>query len=131
LVALTQRKIVFFDGVCNLCNGTVDFLLRHHRDQFLMFAPLQGVSAKNVLKSNSLASIVYYEQGLIYERSDAALKLCEGLALPWRIFLVFKLVPKAIRDKVYDFIAINRYRIFGKNETCRIPSEQERSRFLD
>lgn len=129
--ALNQQKIVFFDGVCNLCNGVVDFLIRHNRDQSLMFASLQGRSAREILGHVKLDTIVYYRKSQLLTKSDAALALCMELSLPWRALLIFKVVPKVVRDKIYDFIAEHRYQLFGIKETCRLPSAQEKSRFLD
>lgn len=114
-----------------MCNGVVDFLIRHNHDQSLMFAPLQGKSAREILGHVELNTIVYYRKSEILFKSDAALALCLELSLPWRLLLIFKIVPKAMRDKIYDFVAKYRYQLFGKKETCRLPSAQERSRFLD
>lgn len=96
-----------------------------------MFASLQGRSAREILGHVELDTIVYYRKSQLLTKSDAALALCLELSMPWRALLIFKIVPKVVRDKMYDFIAKHRYQLFGKKETCRLPGEQERSRFLD
>ncbi len=131
-----MNDIVLFDGVCNLCNSSVDFVVRHERDNNLRFASLQSDFATALLAEHGIViegdpdSIVVVKNGVLLEQSDAAMAIASHLKMPWRIVAVGKLVPKFLRDRIYDWVAKNRYRWFGKKETCRIPTPEERSRFL-
>jgi predicted DCC family thiol-disulfide oxidoreductase YuxK len=128
-----NRPILFFDGVCNLCNGFVDFLIT--RDNSLLFAPLQGLTASHKLSpllTQTLPSVVLIdEQGRVYLRSAAALRVLTGLGGLWLVLKIFLLLPGFLRDIIYNFIAANRYSWFGKKDSCRLPSLAERDRFLD
>ncbi len=131
--AVIGTPVVFFDGVCGLCNKTVDLLLREDTEEVLRFAPLQGDYAREKLPDALTVgpnSIVLLEDGVVYLRSDAALRIATALGGFWRLFAVFYAVPGPLRDVVYDFIARNRYRWFGKHDTCRLPTPAERARFL-
>lgn len=131
--AKSEEKIVFFDGVCGLCNSLVDLALAKDRHQKLLFTPLQGESAKEVLSSHlreDLSTVVYYDKGRIFLRSTAALKIVQEFGGLWRLSGVLLLVPPFIRDAIYAFVARNRYQWFGKKEICRLPTQQERQRFL-
>lgn len=126
--------IIFFDGVCGLCNRFVDFLLRRDTQAVFLFAPLQGETAHRLLSKNdteTLGSIVFWEQGRTFRRSAAVVRVLWKLGgvwacLGWGLWIV----PKPLRDLGYNLVAANRYRLFGKKETCRLPTPQERSRFL-
>lgn len=125
--------IVFFDGVCNLCNATVDFLIRR-KSKHLYFASLQGKTAEARLGSvrvQALSSVILFRRGAIYEKSDALLEICTLLGGAWTFFQIFRIIPRNLRDYVYDFIASHRYEWFGKRETCRLPTPEERTQFLD
>ena len=125
--------IVFFDGVCNLCNASIDFLIRRKSKQ-LYFASLQGETARVRLgsaKVQTLSSVILYRDGAIYEKSDAVLEIFTLLGGVWTFFQIFRVVPSFIRDWVYDFIASRRYEWFGRRETCRLPTTEERAYFLD
>ena len=128
------QRILFFDGVCNLCNVFVDFLIRRDRNLQLHFAPLQGPTAKARLPAEmpqELASVVYWDGQSLLTKSDAILAATGHLPGPWNWLTGLKLVPRVLRDLVYDLIASNRYRVFGKRDLCRVPTPEERSRFLD
>ncbi len=128
-----EGPILFFDGVCNLCNASVDFVVQHESCSTLRFASLQGETAKKLLgeeKAKALSSLVLWHADATYERSTAALKVARYLRAPWRWLRVLGLVPRPLRDLVYDWIARNRYRWFGKKDTCRVPTPYERERFL-
>lgn len=137
---MSSERIVLFDGNCNLCNSSVDFLLRHDRAGRLRFAPLQSEIARALLARVSVeamdqtngdpSAIAFLDGDRIHFKSSAALRLFRVLGWPWRFFAIFLLVPKPLRDLVYDWIARNRFRWFGRRETCRLPSPEERSRFL-
>ena len=126
---------MLFDGVCNLCNGAVDFILRHDRHSRFVFASLQSEAGQELLNLYQLPtdhydSMVLLKDGKLYQRSSAALEIARDLPGAWQLLTTFKVVPVPVRDAVYNFIARNRYRFFGKNETCRLPSPAERARFL-
>ncbi len=129
-----RQTVVFFDGVCGLCNRYVDFLLRIDAGGKLRFAPLQGQNAADKFgraEGGRLDSIALYDDGRILEKSDAVIRIFEILGGVWRVFTLLGLIPKSLRDRIYEWTARNRYRVFGKRETCRLPAEEERSRFLD
>ncbi len=129
--------IVLFDGVCNLCNATVQFILDRDRAGYFRFAALQSsVGAKALTDRGHAAvtgepdSIVLIEGDAVYDRSDAALRVARRLDGAWPLLAVFLVVPRVVRDLVYRFIARNRYRWFGRTEECRIPTPALRARFL-
>jgi predicted DCC family thiol-disulfide oxidoreductase YuxK len=132
---MAAPPVAFFDGVCNLCNGSVDFLLRHDRRGLLRFAPLQGAAFAAVARDHpELAgtdSFVLQEGGRVHVRSSAALRAAMAMGGPWRLCGVLLLVPRPLRDGVYDFVARRRYRWFGRRESCRLPTPELRARFLD
>ena len=126
-------KIIFFDGVCTLCNSTIDFLLPRIKNDQLKFSSLQGTKAQLLLQTEDLAqlkTIIYFTDNKTYYASDAIIEIAKELHWPWRIFSLLDIFPKGVRDFCYYFISRRRYSLFGKNNSCRIPSESERSRFL-
>ncbi len=128
------NNIVFFDGVCNFCNGTVNWLMARNKRRNLLFSSLQGSTAKRLVPQEmlvDLSSIVYYRKGSMYTKSTAVLFICKDMAWYGGLALPFLLVPRVVRDGVYNWVARNRYKWFGKSDTCRIPSAAERTRFLD
>lgn len=128
-------KIIFFDGVCGLCNRFVDFVIPRDKKRRFRYAPLQGETAKNKIghltELQTLKSVVYYEDGKTYTRSSAVLQIVAQLGGPWWLAKIFFLVPRFLRDHIYEFIAEHRYQWFGKRETCRFPTPEERELFLD
>jgi predicted DCC family thiol-disulfide oxidoreductase YuxK len=133
---LIYHPIVLFDGVCNLCNGFVDFILRRDTHGVFRFASLQSAIGREFTTScqNNLwgmGSVVLVEEGKCYVKSTAALRIIRRLQFPWFLGYVFIIFPKVWRDIVYDTIARNRYRWFGKRDTCRLPTAVERARFLE
>lgn len=132
---ITHKRIVLFDGVCNLCNGAVRFIIRHDaKDQF-RFASLQSDFAKQLLKKHHFpihktGSIILIEGGKVYLRSGAVLGIIRRLGGFWKLLVVFYIIPRFIRDGMYDFIARNRYKWFGKRNECMIPTKELRQRFL-
>lgn len=129
------QTIVFFDGICHLCNAFVDFLVRHDHHHRLHFAPLQGQTAALRLPfphREELGSVVIWHQGEILTKSQAVLMIFRILGGRWRLFAqIAAICPRWLRDLIYDWIAKNRYRWFGMRETCRLPSPMEKSRILD
>ena len=127
--------VLFFDGVCNLCNGTVSFIMERDRRGRICFASLQSDFAQQVLpplgiSPENLESIVYLHDGQAFRRSDAVLAVCRELRAPWRWLQVFRIVPRSLRDLVYEWIAQRRYKWFGKRPSCRIPTPEEQDRFV-
>ncbi len=129
-----NQSIVFFDGVCNLCSGSVQFIIRHDKRNKFRFSSLQGDLASKTLSGNAikhLDSIVLRQNNKLYTRSTAALKIAAGLSFPINLLYIFIIVPPFIRNFVYDYIAKNRYRWFGKMEACWLPSPELKSKFID
>jgi len=130
-----HNHIVFFDGVCNLCNNTVDFLVRHNSDESLKFSSLQSEFAQQFLSQwsidlNQLSTIYFYTNGQLYQKSKAAFNIAQHLKAPYGYLHFFSFLPVALTDFFYNLIAKNRYRLFGKTETCRIPTSSELNRFI-
>ena len=130
-----HEPIILFDGVCNLCNGWVDFVIRRDRKGIFKMASLQSEAGRKILMGRGLPFdelagiyLVYGEK--THTKSGAVLRIFRGLRGLWPMMAVFLVVPVFIRDAVYDFIAKRRYRWFGKRETCRLPAEKEKGRFL-
>ncbi len=132
-MAEARERIIFFDGVCGLCNRFVDRLLRIDRGGVFRFAPLQGSTAHDRLPiglADALSSVVYLREGVVLTRSTAALRILIDLG-GWRtLHRLWFIFPRALRDAVYDWVALNRYKWFGKREVCRLPTQEERARFL-
>lgn len=131
----SNHPVVLFDGVCNLCNATVQFIIRRDKKNRFRFAPLQSAYGHKIkqtfdLDSNSLDSVVLIVSDRLYLKSEAALQIAKRLDGLWPIFFFFKIIPKFIRDAIYDWIARNRYRWFGKKETCMIPPPNWHDLFL-
>lgn len=127
--------LVLFDGVCNLCNASVNFIIDRDEKAVFKFTSLQSEVGQKILMEHNLKqsdfdSIILLKEDRILKKSDAALEIARNLDGWWKFFYVFIMIPKFIRDFVYDLIAKNRYRIFGKSDTCRIPTAELRERFL-
>lgn len=136
---MNAGPILLFDGVCNLCNRSVQFVIRHDRGKVFLFATLQGPFARKVLEGAGLTpvipgatgSVVLLYHDKVYTRSTAVLKTLGLLGWPWKVALIFYIVPVAVRDRVYDWVARNRYRWFGQRDTCMVPTPDLRARFPD
>ena len=129
------HSIILFDGVCNLCNGAVNFVIKRDPGNVFKFTPLQekqGVLLlkKHAIDAQKLDSIVLVENKKVYTKSSAALRIARKLSGLWPLFFVLLIIPSFIRDGVYDFIAKNRYKWFGKKEQCMIPTPDLREKFL-
>jgi len=127
-------NIILFDGVCNLCNNTVTFLIKYDKNNILKFAASQTIAGKNIISQNSILnegkSVVFIKDGNVFYKSDAIIEIAK-LINGWpHIFKYACLFPKFLRDGVYNLIAKNRYSLFGKKETCMVPREENRNRFL-
>lgn len=133
-----EQSVVLFDGVCHLCQGAVKFIIKRDPERRFRFASLQSEAGKRILKgsanrglnSGRIDTIVLYQDGAYYTRSSAALRIAKGLRFPWPLAFGFIIVPRFIRDAVYRIVAANRYRWFGKDETCLVPTKENKQRFL-
>lgn len=132
---MTGDRIIFFDGVCNLCNASVRFIIRHDPEKKFRFLSLQDPRVKELLPADDLPQLpggtfVLLMDNLVFTRSDAALRVARELKGPVRFLSLFRIVPRFIRDALYDFIAKNRYRWFGKKDQCSLPSPETKNRFI-
>lgn len=132
-----NKQLILFDGVCNLCNSSVNFIIKRDKKNTFLFTPLQSHLGKQIIKeynidTNKTDSILLYipKKGITY-KSTAALKVASHLGFPVKILSVFLIIPTFIRNWIYDFIAKNRYKWFGKKETCMMPSPELKSKFLE
>jgi predicted DCC family thiol-disulfide oxidoreductase YuxK len=131
-----SRKIVLFDGYCNLCNKSVQFILERERQSDLYFASLQSDFGKDLLKAHGypedyVDSVLFFDGKKLFGHSRAALKIAKHLKFPWSIVRVFWLVPNFLRDIVYRNVAKNRLRWFGKTESCWVMTPEYKARFLN
>lgn len=129
------ENIILFDGVCNLCNASINFIIDRDPQSHFRFAALQSEAGQALLerynqKNSDFDSIVLLKDGRIYQKSDAALEIARGMNGLWSWLYVFKILPRFLRNALYDFIARNRYRWFGRMDACRIPTPELRARFL-
>jgi predicted DCC family thiol-disulfide oxidoreductase YuxK len=128
-------QIILFDGVCHFCHGSVQFIMKRDSTCVFSFAPLQGRTGKELIESydipKNLDSLVLIDGDSFYVKSTAVLRICSNLRAPWKLLSALLVVPSPIRDKVYDVVAKNRYKWFGKKEICTIPPPEVRKRFLD
>ena len=135
MTTVLSHPIILFDGICNLCNTSVSFLLTYNRNQNLHFTPLQSAKAKDILKQlnwkeKALDSLIFIEDNKVYIKSEAAFKIAKHLVYPWKIAYYFRHLPKGLCDWIYDIIAQNRYAWFGKKQSCMIPRSEWADRFL-
>ena len=129
------KIVILFDGVCNLCNGAVQFIIKRDKTSKFLFASLQSDFGQSQLQKfgldpSELHSIIALDNGKFFERSDAALTIASGLAQPWPMLGVFRILPRFFRDWIYDLISKNRYKMFGKRESCMIPTPELKERFV-
>jgi predicted DCC family thiol-disulfide oxidoreductase YuxK len=133
---VNENPVILFDGVCNFCNGTVNFVLKQDRKDVFRFAALQSEAGRKLLEKYKLSteefdSFVLLDEGKIYKKSAAALRVMNKLPWYWKEVQLFRVIPTPFRDAIYDFIARNRYKWFGKKDQCMIPTLEIKSRFLD
>lgn len=132
---MSDGFIILFDGVCGFCNRAVRFVIQHDKRSVYRFAPLQSGVAQSLLAFSQLnitdlSTFVLIEEGKIYTKSTAALKVCRRLNGLWSLMYIFIIIPKKIRDSIYDWVARNRYKLAGK-ESCMIPGAEMQTRFLN
>jgi predicted DCC family thiol-disulfide oxidoreductase YuxK len=130
---MQNHPVILFDGVCNFCNGAINFVIRQDKKGQFKFAPLQSATAQQLLPHEDLKkfySFILIEGSAVFKKSDAALKVLNGLPWYWKWTQVFWVVPRYIRNAIYGVIARNRYTWFGKKEQCMIPTPEIRDRFI-
>lgn len=131
-----RHSIVLFDGACNLCHATVGWVLRHDRQGLFRFASLQSDAARRALAAAGAPSelpegMVVLDEAGVHIRSDAAIRIVSRLGFPWNVAAVSRVLPRRLRDAVYQWVADNRYRWFGRREVCAVPAADVAGRFLD
>jgi len=132
----TDTDLVLFDGVCNLCNGAVQFIIKRDRRSRFKFSSLQSDYSQKLMRkfglnNNTLHSIILIRDDKLYQRSNAALEIARYLDGVWPAFYIFKIIPVFLRDPVYNLISRNRYRLFGKRDSCMIPLPELKDRFIE
>jgi predicted DCC family thiol-disulfide oxidoreductase YuxK len=131
-----NKKIILFDGVCNLCNSSVQFVIQHDKKDVFRFVALQSDLGQEILKHigvnpKNIDSIILYEPGVAYYyKSKAALEIAKNLGGFWHFGTIFRIIPTGISNQLYDYIAKNRYKWYGKKESCMIPTAELKSKFL-
>ena len=130
------ERIVIFDGVCNLCEFSVNFIYERDRTGKFTFTPAQSPLGKKLLQQHhvnidALDTVVLVKNNRTYSRSSAALEIAAELDPPWHVLSLFSFIPEPVRDQIYDFVASNRYEWFGKKESCMIPTQEIKARFLE
>jgi predicted DCC family thiol-disulfide oxidoreductase YuxK len=133
---MQNDHIILFDGVCNFCNYWVNFIIVRDKDDILKFAALQSEAGQNLLKKFNLQTVdfdtfILIDGEIYFTKSTAALRIARKLNYPVKVLYFFIFIPKFLRDLIYSLIAMNRYKIFGKRDICRLPSENEKEKFLD
>lgn len=131
-----NKTVVLFDGVCNLCNSAINFVIDHDKNNNFYFASLQSEFGQALLthfgkNTDDFDSMIVYENGKIKTKSTAALRIAAGLSGGWKFFSIFKIVPAFLRNAVYNLIAKNRYKWFGKKNECRIPTPELKAKFIE
>ncbi|MBP6661393.1 MAG: thiol-disulfide oxidoreductase DCC family protein [Chitinophagales bacterium] len=128
-------KVVLFDGVCNFCDSSVQFIIKHDKSNSLKFASLQSEFGQNLLKqfnhTTALESVVFFENNQIYTKSTAAFHIANYFGGFWKVLSYLRFFPTFITDFFYDIVAKNRYKWFGKKDSCMIPTPEIRNRFIE
>ena len=130
-----DNPVILFDGVCNLCNGAINFVLRHDKKGIFRFASLQSEAGQQLLAAygldaRELNSFFLVENGKVYKKSAAALRVMNHFSWYWKELQILRIVPYFLRDAIYDFVAHNRYKWFGKRQECMVPTPELQKRFL-
>ena len=128
-----SKSVIYFDGVCGLCNGFIDFVMSVDKNNVFVFSPLQSEYAKNNLPTEmttDLKSVVVQVDGKTFTKSAAVIEVMTRLGGLWKLTSLAKVIPSFLANKAYDLVASNRYHLFGKKETCRLPTPEERQKFI-
>ncbi len=136
MINLENKSIILFDGVCNLCNSSIQFIIKRDKKHHFLFTSLQSDAGQELLlhfklKKSDFDSIILIQNNKVYQKSTAILQISRYLPGLWKLNYAFIIFPKFIRDFVYTIIANNRYKWFGKKEVCMIPTPELKARFLD
>ncbi len=131
----TTQGIIIFDGVCNLCNGAVNFILKYDQEERFIFTPMQSETGTRLLKEFGLDpsdtdTILLVSGGGSYVKSEAVFEIIKGLKGGWRLLSIFRFLPLSLRDGIYSMMAKHRYRVFGKRNKCMVPTEALKERFI-
>lgn len=132
-----NKQLILFDGVCNLCNSSVQFIIRNDKKNTFLFTPLQSIAGKEIIKTYNVDTsktdsiLLYSKKNGLSIKSTAALNIAKHLKAPINFLIIFFVVPKFVRDWVYDLIARNRYSWFGKQNECMIPTLELKAKFLE
>ncbi|UQD57742.1 thiol-disulfide oxidoreductase DCC family protein [Flavobacterium sp. K5-23] len=132
-----NKKIILFDGVCNLCDSAVQFVIKHDKKDVFRFASLQSEIGQEIIKhigidTQKIDSIILYQPGIAYYyKSEAALEIAKNLGGLFSFATIFKILPTALSNVIYDYVAKNRYKWYGKKDSCMIPTLELKSKFLD
>ena len=132
-----HKKLILFDGVCNLCNAAIQYVIKHDKRDVFIFTPLQSNIGKQIteqfkIDTNTIDSkLLYSQENGLKSKSSAALQIAKGLGFPNNLMSVFFIIPTFIRNRVYDYIAKNRYKWYGKKDECMIPTPELKAKFLD
>ncbi|HRB30224.1 MAG: thiol-disulfide oxidoreductase DCC family protein [Chitinophagaceae bacterium] len=132
---VSSSPIILFDGICNLCNRSIQFVIKHDKEKVYRFAAFQSKAGQKLLQQYNLplkqySSFLLIENNKAYSQSTAALKVAKNLSGPVKLAVVFNIVPAGIRNIVYNFVARNRYQWFGKKRSCMVPTQDLKARFL-
>lgn len=133
---MSIKNVIIFDGVCKLCNNSVNFIIKRDHNNVFLFTAMQSEAAQDLIAKYNVKSVGFDTFLLIknnecFYRTDAALEITKDLSGCWSLFRVFKLLPRSFRDYFYRLLARNRYRIFGKTDRCMVPTPDVISKFLD
>ncbi len=133
---MQNHHIILFDGVCNFCNFWVNFIIDRDKDDIFRFAALQSEAGQKLLnkfnlKTEDFDTFILIDSEIYFTKSTAALKIARKLNYPVKVLYYFIFIPKFLRDLIYSLIAINRYKFFGKRDVCRVPTENEKKKFLE
>lgn len=132
-----HKQLILFDGVCNLCNSSVQYVIKHDKKDAFIFAPLQSDIGKQIIKEFSIDTakvdsiLLYSKEKGLKSKSTAALQVSKRLGFPTNLLSIFLIIPSFIRNWVYDYIAKNRYKWYGKKEECMIPTPELKSKFIE
>lgn len=132
-----HKQLILFDGICNLCNSSINYVIKHDKKNVFMFAPLQSEAGKEIIEKFNLGAsktdsiLLYSEEKGLKIKSSAALAIASKLGLPSNLMTIFYIIPTFMRNWVYDYVAKNRYKWYGKKEVCMIPSPELQAKFLN
>ncbi|WP_460218978.1 thiol-disulfide oxidoreductase DCC family protein [Psychroserpens sp. MEBiC05023] len=131
-----HKQLILFDGVCNLCNSSIQYVIKHDKNSLFMFAPLQSAIGQKIIETYQIDThktdsiLLYSQDNGLSTKSTAALKIAKHLGFPRNMLVLFFIIPTSLRNWIYDYIAKNRYKWYGKKESCMIPTPELKSKFL-